>query len=72
MATDARLNDPVAEGVYFALFKVLAVTDLAGDEKAIQWARDAIDNEPLLRSLAEGTRKAGAARIEADPPAPSE
>jgi hypothetical protein len=67
MATGTDLNDPVAEGVYFALFKVLSVADLAGDEKAIEWVRSAVENEALLRSLADGTRKAGAARIESAP-----
>lgn len=57
-----RPDDPVAEGVYYALFKVVSTADLSGDEKAVEWARRAIETPELLRSLADGTRRASAER----------
>ena len=48
--------DPVAAGIYFALFKVASVADLKGSEEALRWAREALQDERLLTGLAQGTR----------------
>jgi hypothetical protein len=57
MAESGGARDPVAEGVYVALFKIISIADLSGNEKAVAWARATLENPELLRSLAEGTRR---------------
>ncbi|MGZ8635115.1 MAG: hypothetical protein ACXWZZ_14840 [Solirubrobacteraceae bacterium] len=57
MGRDGSVRDPVAEGVYLTLFKVTSIADLSGDTKAVDWARAALENPELLKSLADGTRK---------------
>ena len=63
METD-RSDDPVAEAIFLALFKLTTVADLEGDERAVNWAREALDNRALDNSLAEGVRRAVAERAE--------
>ena len=48
----------MAEGIFLALFKVTAVADLAGPEKAVEWAREAQSDRRMLDALAAGTRRA--------------
>jgi hypothetical protein len=50
-------DDEVAAGTFFALFKVISVADLAGTEKAVQWARDALESEAFLAAFAAATRR---------------
>ncbi len=67
MARADELRDEIAQGAYYALFKVVSVSDFAGSEKAIEWARSAIDDEQLLRSFAEATREHVVARQDRQP-----
>ena len=60
-----RPDDPVAEAIFLALFKITTVADLEGDERAVNWAREALDNRALVNSLAEGVRRVVAERTEA-------
>lgn len=53
-----RSGDPVADAVYYALFKVVSTADLSGDEKAVEWARRALESPDLVQGLADGTRRA--------------
>jgi hypothetical protein len=57
MTIEPHEQDPLAAGIYYALFKVVSVSDLAGPEKAIEWAQSALDDEVLLRSFAARTRE---------------
>ena len=56
----AERRDDIAQGAYFALFKVASIADLYGDERAVEWARSATDDEQLLRSFAEATAERSA------------
>jgi len=55
-ARDGR--DPATESVRAALFKVVSTADLTDPEQAVEWARAALENEMLLRSMAAGARRA--------------
>lgn len=63
METD-RPDDPVVEAIFLALFKLTTVADLEGDERAVKWAREALDNRALLNSLADGARRVVSERTE--------
>ncbi|MDQ3720660.1 MAG: hypothetical protein M3350_07780 [Actinomycetota bacterium] len=53
-----RPDDPVADAVYYTLFKVASIADLSGDEKAVEWTRRALESPDLVKGLADGTRRA--------------
>ena len=42
----------VADGVYYALFKVVSTRDLAGEDRAIEWAQSLLDDPALLEAFA--------------------
>ena len=44
-------------GAYYALFKVVSISDFADAERAVEWARSATEDPQLLRSFAETTRE---------------
>jgi hypothetical protein len=68
MGAHPSRGDEAAEAAYFALFKVISVADLAGAEKAVDWARWALENEAFLPAFAEATRR----RTALAPDAPGE
>jgi hypothetical protein len=51
----------IGQGAYYALFKVVSIADLYGDDRAVEWARSAVDDEQLMRSFAETTAERVAA-----------
>ncbi len=51
-------RDPATESVRAALFKVVSTADLTDAEQAVEWARAALENETLLRSMGAGARRA--------------
>ena len=57
MTADPAPDDEAAAATYFALFKVISVADLAGAEKAVQWARDALESDAFLAAFAAATRR---------------
>ena len=60
MSLAKELRDEMEQGAFYALFKVVAVADLAGPERAVEWARTAIEDKKLLQGFVEVTRdKAG-------------
>jgi hypothetical protein len=59
-------RDEIGQGAYYALFKVVSIADLYGDDRAVEWARSAVDDDHLLRSFAEMT----AERLEAPEDSP--
>jgi hypothetical protein len=56
VSTDGKRRSAVAEGVSLALFKVVATADLAGAERAVEWARTALEDEELLAGVVEAAR----------------
>lgn len=58
MDSEPRVRDPVTQAVYVALFKVVSAAELSGPERAVDWARETLENEQLLQSIAAGTRTA--------------
>ena len=55
-----ELRDEMEQGAFYALFKVVSVADLADPERAVEWARLAIEDPQLLQGFVERTRdKAG-------------
>jgi hypothetical protein len=48
-------REEIGQGAYYALFKVVSIADLYGDDRAIEWARSAVEDAQLLRSFAETT-----------------
>ena len=51
-------RDSATESVRAALFKVVSTADLTDPEQAVEWARAALENETLLRSMGAGARRA--------------
>ena len=52
-----------ADGVYYALFKVVSTRDLVGEERAIEWAQSLLDDPELLDAFAaEACRHPGPGR----------
>ena len=54
----------VAQGVFFALFRVVEIDELSGPEKALEWARAMVEEPELRRGFADGVLKAFEARTE--------
>lgn len=60
MSLARELHDDMELGAYYALFKVVSVADLADAERAVEWARLAVEDKQLLQGFVELTRdKAG-------------
>ncbi len=49
-------SESVSRGVHAALFKVVSVADLADCERAVEWARTAVEDKQLLQGFVETTR----------------
>jgi hypothetical protein len=45
------------DAVYYALFRVVAVADLAGPMAAAEWAQSLMDDPQLLEAFAAGVRQ---------------
>jgi hypothetical protein len=57
MHPNTDLLDPVERAIYFTLFKITSTAELAGAERAVDWAESVLEDEDLLRSFAAGTRE---------------
>jgi hypothetical protein len=55
MTAEEQSRDDIAMGVYYALFKVVSVADLAGSDRAVDWARNALEDKMLLRGFVDRT-----------------
>ena len=45
-------QDPRAAGIFRAVFRLTAVSDLYGPDRAIEWAQSLLDDPELLRAFA--------------------
>jgi hypothetical protein len=54
--------DVVAEGVFYAMFRLVEIDELSGPEKALDWARMVVEDEGYRRAFADNVRRAVAAR----------
>ena len=63
MTAEEERHDEIALGVYYALFKVVAVADLADAERGIEWARTALEDKNLLRGFVERTAEKAATGV---------
>jgi hypothetical protein len=62
-ATEPRREpDVVAEGVFYALFRVVEIDELSGPEKALEWARMVVEDAGYRRAFADNVRRAVASR----------
>ena len=55
-------NDVVAEGVFYALFKVVEIEELRGCEEALNWARMVLEDSDYRQTFADRVRQAVTAR----------
>ena len=65
---DAR-REIVMQGVFYALFRVAAIDDLAGPEKALEWARSMTEDAELRGAFAQRLLEELDARAARDEPA---
>lgn len=49
--------DVVAEGVFYALFRVVEIEELSGPEKAVEWARSVVEDADLRLAFANRVRE---------------
>jgi hypothetical protein len=56
------------QGIFYGLFKVVAIADLAGTEEAVKWARELLEDEKLMGALAEEIGERAPERPVAVPP----
>ena len=63
MAAEEQHRDDIALGAYYALFKVVSVADLADSDRAVDWARSALDDKTLLRGYVDRTAEKAATGI---------
>jgi hypothetical protein len=54
----ARKPDALEVGLYHALFKICALSDLDGPERSLEWAQSLVDDEQLLAAFADNVREA--------------
>jgi hypothetical protein len=51
--TPSSPEGPVAEAIFFALFRVVEIEEYAGAEKAIEWARSVLEDRQLREAFAD-------------------
>ncbi|MBA3262310.1 MAG: hypothetical protein H0T69_07575 [Thermoleophilaceae bacterium] len=73
--TDAggdRERELVAEAVFYALFRVVEIEELADAEKAVEWAQGIVDDPTLRLAFGDGVIGAVADRARRDAAAPGD
>ncbi len=50
-------QDLVAKGIFYALFRVVEIEELSGAERAVEWARSAVEDPELCEGLAVAVRE---------------
>ena len=54
--TDDRWQAGCGAGIFHAIFRVTAIADLYGPERAVEWAETLLDDPHLLAAFARGPR----------------
>jgi hypothetical protein len=52
----ATPQEPCADAIYHAAFKMTAIADLYGPERAVEWAQSLLDDPELLQAFARVDR----------------
>jgi hypothetical protein len=55
--TDGHWEDPRGSGVFRAVFRLIAISDLYGPERAIEWAPSLLDDPDLLSAFAHAPER---------------
>jgi hypothetical protein len=55
--TDEYWQGACGAGIFHAIFRLIAISDLYGSEKAIEWAQSLIDDPELLAAFAHGPER---------------
>jgi hypothetical protein len=60
--TEKHWHGACGAGVFHAVFRLIAISDLYGPERAIEWAQSLVDDPELLSAFASAPRDALATR----------
>jgi hypothetical protein len=63
MTAEEQSRDDIAVGIYYALFKVVSVADLEDSDRAVEWARSALEDKSLLRAFVDRTAQRAATGV---------
>ena len=55
--TDERWHGACSAGMFHAIFRLIAISDLYGAERAIEWAQSLIDDPELLSAFARAPER---------------
>jgi hypothetical protein len=55
--TDEHWQDACAAGIFHAIFRLIAISELYGSERAIEWAQSLIDDPELLSAFAHAPQR---------------
>ena len=58
--TDEHWHGACAAGIFHAMFRLIAVSDLYGPERAVEWAQSLVDDPDLLSAFAHAPASAAA------------
>ena len=50
--TDQQWQHACSAGIFHAIFRLIAIADLYGPERAIEWAQSLVDDQELLSAFA--------------------
>lgn len=56
-------DDPGSEAIFRAVFRLTAIADLYGPDRAVEWAQTLLDDPDLLRAFAHPPHSASSASI---------
>lgn len=54
---DEQWQGPSGAGIFHAIFRLIAISDLYGPERAVEWGRSLIDDPELLSAFANAPRR---------------
>ena len=55
--TDEHWDSACGAGIFHAMFRLIAVSDLYGPERAIEWAQSLVDDPELLDAFAHAPHR---------------
>ena len=58
--TDEHWQGACGDGIFHAIFRLIAISDLYGSARAIEWARSLIDDPELLSAFAHASERRSA------------